>query len=188
MSFGVLSVVSKVIGNSVITPCGVMRAIAGRKRVDSTNHRFPSGPVTMPRGSLSARGMVNSVSDPDGVSRPTRFAQNSVNHRLPSGPAVMLSGPVPKPWLAGTEPALSLVISPAGVTRRMKSGLPPPPLLAFTYMFPSGPAAIVCAPPTSSTSTLNCLICPLGETRPTTLRKLSAYHTLPSPPRAMLPM
>src|SRR5690242_2019943 len=185
MSLGPTSLGPAVTGNSVIRPVGEIRAIAGRSRPDSTNQTFPSGPLTMPRGALLPVGIAYSVRTPEGVRRPMRLVQNSVNQMLPSGPAVMLSGPLPNP-APGFCPALSFVIAPAGVTRRIQSGLPFPPPLAVTYRFPSEPAAIVCAPPATSTGTLNCLTCPAGEILPMTSRLLSTNQMFPSGPRARL--
>ena len=74
--------------NSVTTPAGVIRPI--RSPATSVNHRLPSGPAVMPKGSEPAvMPALNSVTTPAGVIRPIRLPANSVNHRLPSGPAVM---------------------------------------------------------------------------------------------------
>jgi hypothetical protein len=45
--------------NSVIVPPGVIRPILFAR--SSVNHRFPSGPVTMPTGELIGVGMANST-------------------------------------------------------------------------------------------------------------------------------
>ena len=48
-------------GNSVMTPEGVIRPILPAR---SVNHRLPSDPVVMPEGELLAVGMGNSVTTP----------------------------------------------------------------------------------------------------------------------------
>jgi hypothetical protein len=52
------------------------------------NHRFPSGPAVMPRGSLLLVGTENTVIAPPVMIRPILFPLNSVNHRAPPGPAL----------------------------------------------------------------------------------------------------
>src|SRR5713226_4448089 len=159
-------------GNSVISPWIVIRAIDSCWRPPSAIHRLWSGPVTIPLGV----GSENSVITPAGAMRPTRPVQNSVNQILPSGPQVMPSGPTP---LASGY----LVTTPAGLTLRIQSG----PFMserATIQMLPSAPPAIASEPePVPGTG--NCVIEPLGDTRPTSFCPTSKYHTLPSGPAAM---
>ncbi len=73
--------------NSVTTPTGVIRPI--RLPRSSVNHRLPSGPAVMKKGSENAVMPVpNSVTTPAGVIFATRLMSKlrlrSVNHRLPS--------------------------------------------------------------------------------------------------------
>ena len=49
-------------GNSVIAPAGLI--FANRLRLNSRNHRFPSGPVAMPVAPEFALGMENSLNVP----------------------------------------------------------------------------------------------------------------------------
>jgi hypothetical protein len=83
----------------------------------------------MPRGSLLAVGIANSVVVPAVVIRPILLANCSVNQRLPSGPTAMPHGPL---WGVGTGNSM---MAPVGVIR---------PILAAEYsvnqMLPSGPA------------------------------------------------
>src|ERR1035438_6827056 len=74
-------------GNSVIMPLVVMRPTLLPSC--STNHRAPSGPVTMPSGAAPAVGTGYSVTAPPMVIRPILLPPNSVNHRAPSGPVVI---------------------------------------------------------------------------------------------------
>src|SRR5437879_12732243 len=73
-----------------MAPDGVMRPILLPPY--SANHRFPSGPATMPSGSAKAVAMGNSVTVlPEGVIRAILPTPYSVNHTFPSGPAAMPS-------------------------------------------------------------------------------------------------
>jgi len=102
------------IGNSVTSPCVVMRPI--RSAATSTNQSAPSGPATMPEGALSADDKGNSVMLPLVVMRPILLALTdaelagtawtySVNHSAPSGPPAM-------PWgeLAAVGSGNSVII------------------------------------------------------------------------------
>jgi hypothetical protein len=51
-----------------MTPAGVIRPILPLEY--SVNHKFRSGPVTIPRGELDGVGKANSVIEPLGVMRP----------------------------------------------------------------------------------------------------------------------
>src|SRR6266540_2629654 len=84
------------IGNSVIMPSGVTRAIAFGP-LFSVNHTLPSGPVVICSGCANSPGMGNSVIMPSGVMRPIWLEEMvySVNQRFPSGPAVIPCGLVP---------------------------------------------------------------------------------------------
>src|ERR1700674_5824989 len=110
-------------GYSAIPPLRVIRAMAAWLPLDSTNQRLPSGPVTIPRGALSAVGMANSVRVPAGVMRAILLEEASVNQRLPSGPDVMRSGAdleSPMPLPAGNWP----VTAPSIVNRKIQSWFP----------------------------------------------------------------
>ena len=74
----------------MIAPAVVMRPIL--LPLNSVNHSAPSGPAVMPKGSLPAVGIGNSVITPAVVMRPILLALRSVNHSAPSGPAVMPAG------------------------------------------------------------------------------------------------
>src|SRR5215471_21814047 len=88
MLFGRLAGVG--IGNSVMTPSGVIRPMLLPRA--SVNHRLPSEPAVISQGAERGVGTGNSVSTPSGVIRPIRLPGISVNHRFPSGPAVITSG------------------------------------------------------------------------------------------------
>ena len=88
-------------GNSVTTPAFVTRAIAPSPPACAT-HRFPSGPVTIPRGLPVGKPAVNSVMIAPGVIRPTPLLVSSVNQRLPSGPWAMPQRP-----MLGVRPVLN---------------------------------------------------------------------------------
>src|SRR5688500_16111881 len=75
-----------------MTPPVVIRPIWLPAR--SVNHRLPSGPAAIPKGSLAAVGTGNSVMTPPGVMRPIRLPALSVTQRLPSGPATIPAGPL----------------------------------------------------------------------------------------------
>jgi hypothetical protein len=85
-------------------PQGAIRLIV--LLASQVNHRFPSGPATIPFGALSVLGGIvggpgfasdeNSVTTPAGVTRPMRSGMLLVNQRLPSGPGVMSS----RGWVA----------------------------------------------------------------------------------------
>ena len=81
------------VGNSVITPDGVIRPI--KPAAGSVNHRLPSGPAAIPEVWGKRRrsaGIGNSVMTPAVVIRPIWWAPYSVNHRSPSGPAAIPAG------------------------------------------------------------------------------------------------
>ena len=80
------------VGNSVMTPVGVMRPMAPRP---SANQTFPSGPAVMYCRLLLGTGSGNSVITPAGVMRPILLPVFSVNQMLPSGPEAMPRGPLP---------------------------------------------------------------------------------------------
>ena len=88
-------------GNSVTTPAFVTRAIAPSPPAWATQ-RFPSGPVTIPRGLPVGKPAVNSVMIAPGVIRPTPLLVSSVNQRLPSGPCAMPQRP-----MLGVRPVLN---------------------------------------------------------------------------------
>ncbi len=92
--------------NCVIVPSGAIRPIASALR--SVNHRFPSGPDTIPQ-QRKAPGPLNSVIVPPGVTLPIAPLK-SVNHMFPSGPDVMSSGSLPT-----FKPMLNSVMVPTGV-------------------------------------------------------------------------
>src|SRR5512133_1759189 len=99
----------------------------------SVNHRLPSGPDVMDKGSLLGAGIGNPVIVPDGVMRPIRGAilgPRSVHHRLPSGPEVISPGVLP-------GRSRYSVISPEGVIRPTLS-----PKTSVNHRLPSGPAVM----------------------------------------------
>src|SRR5262245_21251892 len=100
-------------GNSETTPAGVILPIAFGALPFSTNHRLPSGPVTISRGRLSGVGMENAVTIPDVVIRTILFdpVPPWVNQRFPSGPAVMYSAP-PNPANGNSVCSPDVVIRP----------------------------------------------------------------------------
>src|SRR5207244_7692374 len=67
-----------------------------------------SGPAVIPKGSLAAVGMGNSVTAPAVVIRPILLPSSSVNQRAPSGPAV-----IPQGVLAAVGTGNSLVLCAA---------------------------------------------------------------------------
>src|SRR5688572_18223183 len=81
-------------GNSVTSPAFVTCAIAPSPPAIATQ-RFPSGPVTMPRGLPVGKPALNSVITASGVMRPTALWVSSENQRFPSGPVVMPHSPTP---------------------------------------------------------------------------------------------
>src|SRR5690242_21566622 len=58
------------------------------------NHRFPSGPLTIPPGEHPP-DIGYSVTAPEVVPLPILLVVYSVNQRLPSGPVVMVLPPMP---------------------------------------------------------------------------------------------
>jgi hypothetical protein len=80
--------------NSVITPLGVMRPIAGAVVERSVNQMFPSGSAAIPKGTLPAgRPLLNSVTAPPMVISPIALTgPSSVNQMFPSGPAATAGG------------------------------------------------------------------------------------------------
>ena len=126
--------------NSVTTPAGVIRAI--RLPRYSVNHRLPSGPAVMPKGSVSNENPgvtppVNSVTTPAGVTRPIRPGlATSVNQRLPSGPSAISRG---KPLAEKSVPPVATVLtSPAVVIFATRPGL----ACSTNHRSPSGPTVI----------------------------------------------
>ncbi len=101
-------------GNRVIWPDVLIRPI---RPSCSANHRFPSGPATMPAGEEGgqAKGSSskNSVITPDSVILPTMPCPVSVNQRFPSWPAVI---PVHQLLAVGV---MKIVTMPVGVIRPM---------------------------------------------------------------------
>ena len=108
---------------------GVTRPIWSR--LCSVNHRLPSGPAVMSRGSLSRLTPVLTIAiAPAGVIRPIESSALSVNPRLPSGPAVIPNGDM----FAGSVNVP--VSAPAVLKRRIG------PWYWVTQRLPSAPAAI----------------------------------------------
>src|SRR5579864_9001879 len=58
----------------------------------SVNHKLPSGPATMSRGTLSVLGVRNWIITPAAVIVPISLVPLSVNHRLPSEPSAIPPG------------------------------------------------------------------------------------------------
>jgi hypothetical protein len=114
----------------VKTPEVVIRPIL--LPMHSVNHSAPSGPVTMPRGLLSAVGTGNSVMTPAGVIRPILLPSTSVNHTFPSGPAAIPRG---LPLAVGTGNSAK---TPDVVTRPILFA----PNSSVNQSAPSGPAAM----------------------------------------------
>jgi hypothetical protein len=82
-------------GNSVKSPVGVIRPIAGGSdavAVCSKNQRLPSGPSVIAPGRPGASGRGNSVSVPSIVHRPIALCEVRENHKAPSGPGVIDPG------------------------------------------------------------------------------------------------
>src|SRR3954471_4298116 len=105
-------------GNSVTSPDFVTFAIAPAPPAIAT-HRFPSGPVTIPRGLPVGNPAVNSVITAPGVTRPTVLVESSVNQRFPSGPGATPHGPtlelrpVPNSDTAGRPPVVDAEVAAA---------------------------------------------------------------------------
>src|SRR6266542_1948525 len=104
----------------------------------SVNHRLPSGPAVMPKGTATELWVENSVITPAVVMRPTRPPTTfSVNHRLLSGPTTMAQGLTLAVGTGNDVTALS----------RAPLGLSLPMALAdwvssVNHMLPSGPATM----------------------------------------------
>jgi hypothetical protein len=98
------------IGNSAISPVGVMRAICPARC--SENQMLPSAPSAMMRGELSSVGTSNSTRpEPSGFMRPMRLPLLCVNQTVPSGASEIVVGP-----LAGCG-SVNSVTSPVAVKR-----------------------------------------------------------------------
>ena len=78
----------------------------------SVNHRAPSGPLVMPRGSACGVGTGNSLIAPAVVMRPILSASRSVNHMAPSGPTAMSCGNAPGVGTLNSEMAPPVVMRP----------------------------------------------------------------------------
>src|SRR3954463_10669711 len=68
-------------GISVTAPAGVIRAILGGalvKAVPSVNHRLPSEPLVMARGSLFVVGTLNCLSVPTGAANAVVASDNAI--------------------------------------------------------------------------------------------------------------
>ena len=144
------------VGNSVMTPVGVIRPMLLRRC--SVNHRLPSGPAVMPQGPLPAVGVGNSAKTPAVVTRPILELSSSVNHRFPSGPAVIPRGSGSK-WPRGMR---NSVMTPAGVILPILSAYDP----SVNHRFPSGPAVMPKGPLKQQLERGNSLIretAPAGE-------------------------
>ena len=115
ISFGSPGVVT---GYSVTSPDFVTFAIAPSPPAIAT-HRFPSGPLTMPRGLPVGKPAENSVITAPGVTRPTALFESSVNQRFPSGPGAIPHGPtlelrpVPNSDTTGPPPVVDAEVAPA---------------------------------------------------------------------------
>src|SRR5581483_8105799 len=120
----------------VIEPFGVTRPISWTSA--SVNQMFRSGPTARRRGPpRGGRPLLNSVTFPDVVIRPIRFAVGScsVKHRFPSGPAI-------RSVISGCGDG---VVSPE--TAPLVGTIAPIQLLAENQIRWSGPAtiALTCA-------------------------------------------
>src|ERR1700680_4990950 len=120
------------IGNSVITPPGVMRTTFCTQ--NSVNQTLPSGPQVMPSGPTPF-GSGYLVMTPAGLTFRIQFGplvgSRATIQMFPSGAPVIASEPAPVPGTA------NWVIDPDGVTRPTRFC----PMSKY-HMFPSGPAAI----------------------------------------------
>jgi len=98
---------------------------------DSVNHRLPSGPAVMSRGSLPSGRGNSPIMLPDVSISPILFVSKySVNHRLPLGPAVI---PPARLEIGNSE------TTPEVVTRPMLFPYPPD---SVNHRFLSGPGVI----------------------------------------------
>ncbi len=117
-----------VMGNSVMTPVGVILPIWAREY--SVNQRLPSGPAAISPGPLPVVGRGNSVMTPAGVIRPILLPPFSANQMFPSGPAAIPCGwLLPEIW--------NSVITPAGVIRPIWLAM-----FSVNHRLPSRPAAM----------------------------------------------
>ena len=144
----------------------------------SVNQSAPSGPETIPCGSVPGVGSGYSVITPDVVIRPMALPApvvllDSVNQRAPSGPLAIPTAAV------GGEYS---VITPAVVTRPM------PPKV--NQSAPSGPAAISDTVRPWSTgpnavATHAVVICQISKPVPRPTRTIAANHNAPSDPEVI---
>ncbi len=82
----------------------------------SLNQRFPSGPGVIALGDEPAViPVLNSVTTPAVVTRPTRLPLAPVNQRLPSGPAAMSVGA--EAAVVTNSVTVNSVTTPAGEIR-----------------------------------------------------------------------
>src|SRR5436309_7074233 len=146
--------------NSVITPAGVMRPIAGTAPL-SANQTFPSGPTARrPREIVGLSPAVNMVIVPAVVARPIPgCVVPTTNQRFPSGPTAI---DAPGPFPAGRALLNSVTACVAG-SNLPSAGIGP---RSPNQMFPSGPATIPCCGTLPALRLYSVIACVAGSMTP----------------------